>query len=120
MQLRFLRRCVEQNFFCQCKAVEFLYPDSVIVLGDMGELGENEKEFHREVGRFIKNHAHKENIILTVGNLAKEFGGNQNFETNKNAGKYIIQNIKEERTIFFKASRSMKFEEIIDYIKENS
>ena len=31
----------------------------------------------------------------------------------------IIENIKDSKTIFFKASRSMKFEEIINYIKEN-
>ena len=95
-----------------------LYPDSVIVLGDMGELGDNEREFHREVGEFINRHTHKENTIFTVGNLAKEFGGNKNFESNKDAAEYIIQNIKENKTIFFKASRSMKFEEIINYIKE--
>ena len=95
-----------------------LYPDSVIVLGDMGELGDREAEYHREVGEFIKKFGHKNNIILTVGNLAKEIGGDKNFESNKDAAEYIIQNIKEERTIFFKASRSMKFEEIIDYIKE--
>ncbi len=95
-----------------------LYPDSVIVLGDMGELGDREAEYHREVGEFIKKFGHKNNIILTVGNLAKEIGGDKNFESNKDAAEYIIQNIKEERTIFFKASRSMKFEEIIGYIKE--
>ena len=95
-----------------------LYPDSVIVLGDMGELGDREAEYHREVGEFIKKFGHKNNIILTVGNLAKEIDGDKNFESNKDAAEYIIQNIKEERTIFFKASRSMKFEEIIGYIKE--
>ena len=52
------------------KTVFELYPDCVIVLGDMGELGENEKEYHREVGEFIKQnkmeYRHKIFIILCL------------------------------------------------------
>lgn len=30
-----------------------LYKNPVVILGNMGELGENEIEFHREVGEYL-------------------------------------------------------------------
>ena len=101
------------------KTVFELYPDCVIVLGDMGELGENEKEYHREVGGFVKQNKTDSNIIITVGELAKEIDNTNNFSCNSDAAHYITDNIKGNKTIFFKASRSMKFEEIIKEIKES-
>ena len=35
------------------KAFIELYPNPVVVLGDMGELGENEIMYHRQVGEFL-------------------------------------------------------------------
>lgn len=96
-----------------------LYPDAVAILGDMGELGENEKEFHKEVGEYVKSHKTPQNTIITVGELAREIDNNLNFSTNTDAARYIIENISGNKTLFFKASRSMKFEEIISIIKES-
>lgn len=101
------------------KTIFDLYPDSLIVLGDMGELGENEKIYHKEVGEFIQKNAHSTNKFVTVGDLAKEICDKNNFSNNESAARYIIETYKNGATIFFKASRSMKFEEIINYIKEN-
>lgn len=101
------------------KTIFDLYPDSLIVLGDMGELGENEKIYHREVGEFIEKYAHSTNKFITVGDLAKEIDNRNNFSDNESAARYIIETYKDGATIFFKASRSMKFEKIINYIKEN-
>ena len=42
----------------------------VAILGDMGELGENEKELHREVGTFAGNCGI--DLLICVGTLAKE------------------------------------------------
>lgn len=100
-----------------------LYPDAVIVLGDMGELGENERVYHREVGEFINGKNKPTSTILTVGSLAKEIseGVNccftKNFVSNEEVAKYILDNTKIGTTIFLKASRSMKFEEILDNLK---
>lgn len=102
------------------KTIFDLYPDALIVLGNMGELGEHEKEYHKEVGEFIQKNANPTNKIITIGNLAKEICSNNNFDTNADATRYIIENFNENTTIFFKASRSMKFEEIIAAIKESS
>lgn len=104
-----------------------LYKNSVIVLGNMGELGEKEVYYHQEVGEFIKKHVDSEVKILTVGNLASEITkvleGNvfsKNFDTTKDVASYILANIDRSNTIFLKASRSEKFEEIVNYLKENN
>lgn len=103
-----------------------LYPNPVVVLGNMGELGDNSAEFHREVGKYLKtiNESQKA-VFLTVGNLAKEISEElngtaafvKNFENNDEVSKYIVDNVNVGTTIFLKASRSMKFEEIIEKLK---
>jgi len=106
-----------------------LYKNPVVILGDMGELGENETEFHSQVGRFLAEKAKNLNNVkfLTVGNLAekiaKELSNSgvwvESFDNNANAARYIVDNLDVNNTIFLKASRSMKFEEIISYIRDN-
>jgi UDP-N-acetylmuramoyl-tripeptide--D-alanyl-D-alanine ligase len=99
-----------------------LYKNPVVVLGDMGELGDYTDELHRGVGQYLANlpqvHGAK---FLTVGEYAKEIGEVleksagfvKNFENNDEVSKYIIDNMDIGTTIFLKASRTMKFEEII-------
>lgn len=104
-------------------------PPLAIILGNMGELGEKETEYHTQVGDFlaekIKN---KKGIeVVTVGKLAREISKvlitagfeSQNFDKNSDVSKYVLENIKSGTTIILKASRSMKFEEIINTLKEN-
>ena len=101
-----------------------LYKNPVVVLGDMKELGGNEIEYHREVGKYLSK-LNKNVKYLTVGNLAKEIGKeleNNGFEahyfnSNKDASCYILENLNKDNTIFLKASRSMQFEEILDNIR---
>lgn len=104
-----------------------LYKNPVVVLGNMGELGENEALYHREVGKFLASLKNSQNVkFLTVGNLAKEIGEElklqgffvENFNTTKEVSCYILENLNNSYTIFLKASRSMKFEEILEHIKK--
>ena len=103
-----------------------LYKNPVVVLGNMGELGKDEVFFHTEVGKFLGNKFKgKEVLFLTVGNLAKYIGDELlkcgfkvlHFNNNLETSRYILDNLDAGNTIFLKASRSMKFEEIIDVIK---
>lgn len=104
-----------------------LYPQTVLILGNMGELGETEIFYHQQIGEFIITKAQnpQELIVLTVGDLAKEITKKLseknifsiNFEKNSDVEKYIRDKIKKGSIMFFKASRAMKFEEIIDRIK---
>lgn len=101
-----------------------LYPDSVVILGDMGELGEQETTLHREVGKYLATKPHTSSF-LTVGALAEETGDElkkdgfnvKSFGSNCEAARYILENVNIGTTIFLKASRSMKFEEIINMVK---
>ena len=108
------------------KAFIELYPNPVVVLGDMGELGENEIEYHKQVGEFLGK-LNKNVLYLTVGNLAKEIGKPlkekgidiKNFDSCNEVSRYIVENLNNSNTIFLKASRSMKFEQIIENIKRD-
>ncbi len=94
-------------------------PPLVLVLGNMGELGKDEIMYHKEIGEFLC--AYEGVKLLTVGNLAKYILRNSTlegveFETNFECAKYIIDNIEKGSTILLKASRAMKFEEIIEMV----
>ena len=111
-----------------------LYKNPVVILGNMGELGGQEEELHREVGKYIAEKICALNLpagtvkFLTVGHLAEKIGEAltqkgicvKNFENNKDAARCIVDNIDAGSTIFLKASRAMRFEEIIEYLRENS
>ena len=103
-----------------------LYDNPVVVLGNMGELGDCETDYHAKVGEYIASVAKGKNIkFITVGNLAAEIGkilkekdfDVEIFDDNKQASCYIVENLRGDYTIFLKASRAMKFEEIIDDVR---
>lgn len=104
-----------------------LYKNPVVVIGNMGELGDQEIEFHREVGDYLGNKENNKNIkFITVGDLARytgeelaKFGFDvKSFDNNFETSRYILDNLDVGTTIFLKASRTMKFEEIIQTVKE--
>ena len=95
-----------------------LYNDYVIILGDMGELGDNEIEYHRQLGEYILNKNIK-NPIFTVGSLSKHISdvcSGLHFDTVENVVNYVKNNVQKSSKIFLKASRSMKFERIIELL----
>ena len=104
-----------------------LYSNPVVVLGNMGELGENEALYHKQVGEYLSNLSKSAKYLL-VGELAKEIGKEleksgikvEYFDNNKEVSEYILTNIKTEETLFLKASRSMKFEQIIENIRKGT
>lgn len=107
------------------KAFVELYKNPVVVLGDMLELGENEIQYHKEVGEYLAT-LNKNVKYLTIGKLAKEIGEElknkgfevKSFNSKEDASCYIVENLNNSYTIFLKASNSMKFEEIIENIKK--
>ncbi|MCQ2739548.1 MAG: UDP-N-acetylmuramoyl-tripeptide--D-alanyl-D-alanine ligase [bacterium] len=99
-----------------------LYPQYTLILGDMGELGENEVQYHKELGEYINNHKNldKNTTVITIGNLAENIKNMINncnsvyYNNIDEAVNYIKDNISHDSTLFLKASRSMKFERIIE------
>ncbi len=107
-----------------------LYKNPIVVLGNMGELGEMEAELHEGVGNVLVHDVlssikEKSAKFLTVGDLAKKIGEPlkengvfvKNFENNADVARYILDNADIGCTIFLKASRAMKFEQIIENLK---
>ena len=98
-----------------------LYDNYALVLGDMGELGENEIQYHKELGEYINDHKklNPKTNVITIGNLSENISSeiknckSVHFKDIESAVDYIKQNISKDTTIFLKASRSMKFERII-------
>lgn len=101
-----------------------LYEKPVVVLGNMGELGENEIQYHREVGLYLSK-LRKDVRYLLVGDLASEIGNVlaqkgfkvESFENTKQVASAILETCTNGETVFLKASRSMEFEKIIEIIR---
>ena len=92
-----------------------------LVLGDMKELGKEEKIYHQQIGEFLNSFL---NInLITVGPLAKYMTETTkhisiSFPDNRGVAEFIKKHATKGSPILFKASRSMKFEEIIKELSE--
>lgn len=94
----------------------------VLVFGDMLELGQNEVEEHREIGRAI-GHAAPE-VVVAVGPLAKEAldqvacGERHHFETSGEAAAFVAENARDGDIVLVKASRGVALEKVVESLKE--
>ncbi len=94
----------------------------VAVLGDMGELGENERQLHERVGRFAAESGI--DLILCVGTLsaamaeaAGKAGGHVHHFADKDELMAQLDGLlMPEDTILVKASHSMAFEKIVNFL----
>lgn len=97
----------------------------VAIIGNMGELGDNEKELHREVGEYLAETGI--DVVCAVGDLSKEIVDAIR-DTKTNTETYwfdsrdsLIRNlneiIKEGDNVLVKASNSMRFPEIVKALK---
>lgn len=97
---------------------------TIAVLGDMGELGENEKYLHYGVGEYA---ARKPvDAIFCAGALsremargAREAGAGQvfYFETREEMTEHLLEYLKEGDTVLVKASHFMEFPKVVEKIK---
>ena len=103
-------------------ALDVLYNYSgkrkIAVLGTMGELGDYAYKAHTEIGEYAKD---KVDILLTTGEFKKYYeDGCENkcisFENKEELINKLRKYINDEDVILVKASRSAKFEEIINEI----
>lgn len=93
-----------------------------LVLGDMGELGEDERRLHFDAG--MKARMNGVTCLLATGNASKHaveaFGTNAKFFDNKNdLVAYINNNRPEKLGLLVKGSRFMQMEKVVEaLIKE--
>lgn len=93
----------------------------IAILGDMGELGKDEINMHREVGEYAVS---KDiNLLICVGNLSREMAEAArnaapekqvlHFENKEELMKEFPQILKDGDTILVKASHFMQFEKLV-------
>ena len=98
----------------------------VAILGDMFELGNNEKALHEEVGTYAAYH--KIDCVICVGNLCRHmYDGVKAVESDSRAYYFEDRDIMLEHlgeilntgdTVLVKASHGMHFEEVVKQIPQ--
>jgi len=86
----------------------------IAVLGDMLELGKESLKGHQEVEKRAQEVA---DLLITVGQKSQ---GGVHFPNNSQAIAFLKNEIKPGDLILIKASRAMKFEEIVESLKSQS
>ncbi len=87
--------------------------EKIAVLGDMGELGDNAKAFHQEIGQLAKNTLDK---IYTYGTLAKHYNG-IHFNDLKSLASHILTQ-HSNANILIKGSRSVQLDKLIKLLQK--
>lgn len=88
----------------------------ILVLGDMLELGKFETSEHKKIGEFIKINKYADEV-LTVGNPAKyisEKSAGIWFKNKNKLSEYLKKNLKKGDAVFFKASRKIGLDEVVN------
>ena len=90
---------------------------TIAVLGDMFELGPDSDELHRQVGRYAREKgvdmliSQGENARLIVEGYGE---GAVHFDDRQKMTEFIASTVREGDTVVFKASHSMRYEDIIE------
>ena len=82
----------------------------VAILGDMLELGEGEKKFHREIGELARQSA---DLVIGVGDLAKEYGATKHYSDSVVASNEILGLLGQNDSILVKGSHGVHMELIV-------
>lgn len=94
------------------------FPQTVcLILGDMNELGKNEKSFHEEFGKNLNGQGI--GLIIFVGRFADSYakhyrGEYEKYASAKDVKKAIVLHAAKYKYIFIKGSRSLQLETILD------
>ena len=96
--------------------------ERVLVLGDMGELGDAAHDIHRRVGQLAKNLGIE--YLYTVGELSRAaveaFGkGAKHFDSHEALIKGLRKTMHDGTTVLVKGSRLMKMERVVAGIVED-
>jgi UDP-N-acetylmuramoyl-tripeptide--D-alanyl-D-alanine ligase len=92
----------------------------VLVLGDMGELGDNAAAFHAEIGGAARKSGIEK--LYALGELSRqavrEFGSKaQHFECVEDLQSALEKELKAGTTVLVKGSRFMKMERVVKYLE---
>jgi UDP-N-acetylmuramoyl-tripeptide--D-alanyl-D-alanine ligase len=88
----------------------------VAVLGDMLELGPDERRFHAEIGEHAR--ADGVDLLVTVGPLAREMRGDHAVDTAEQAAALVRELVRPGDTVLVKASRGVGLEVVAEALQE--
>lgn len=93
--------------------------DTILVMGDMAELGDNARQFHLELGKKASSLGIQK--LFAIGQFSKflqqGFGENAFLFTDKEAlSQALSQEIKKDTVVLIKGSRSAKMEDVLHKI----
>lgn len=93
----------------------------LMVLGDMGELGESAKQLHRNAGAEVKQAG--VDALYTIGELSinamESFGeGASHYDSYEALSKALLDKLNNQTTVLIKGSRSMHMERIVNSLAE--
>ena len=97
----------------------------VAILGDMFELGEEEKQLHYGVGEYFKDK--NIDVLITVGELSKNIAAGvrtvsacdvHSYNTKDELEKDFTKLLKKGDNILVKASHGMQFTKIVDFLEK--
>lgn len=90
----------------------------LLVLGDMGEVGDQGPEFHAEVGAYALSQGLTQ--VLTLGqmsvNTTQAFQGGEHFEDMASLQAHILGVLPQFNSVLVKGSRFMKMERVLDIL----
>ncbi|MEM7026815.1 MAG: UDP-N-acetylmuramoyl-tripeptide--D-alanyl-D-alanine ligase [Pseudomonadota bacterium] len=95
----------------------------ILVLGDMGELGDTSIELHAEAGENAKLSGIDN--LFTLGDLSAHASqafadGAEHFTDISNLNNHLLSKLNPETTILIKGSRSMRMERVINAVREDT
>lgn len=91
---------------------------TVAIIGDMKELGTDELQLHFDTGAYAKQIGI--DVVLAAGPLAKSLADGADgkwYATKEELIKVLPEIIKEGDTVLVKASHSMQFEKIVEFLR---
>jgi UDP-N-acetylmuramoyl-tripeptide--D-alanyl-D-alanine ligase len=91
----------------------------LLVLGDMGEVGQQGPEFHTEVGAYAQSRGI--DALFTLGNLcvhsSRAFVGARHFETMEALQAAVVLHMPACNSVVIKGSRFMKMERVVESLR---
>jgi len=93
--------------------------DTALVLGDMGEVGENGAQFHHEIGEYAQQRGIKKLFLLggLVAHAAQGYGaGAQHFASVENLCQNLDAQTAADTIVLVKGSRFMKMERVVAHL----
>ena len=87
----------------------------LLVLGDMGEVGDQGPQFHTEVGRYARERGIER--LLTLGEQSRAMGG-EHFDDIDSLNASVTSQLSHAASVLVKGSRFMRMERVVEAIQQ--